>query len=176
LDEEQLVRFLEHLAAVNEVGCDSGRSGFDSKHELFSRTSCHSGCVVKKKSAKYEILISAEFSGALDIWTEYLCVQRHRNGSITLSSRSSEILAEACDYQDEDGNEDLPALINGKKVCCIAGDYVLGEELLPHDDDAIVTVARGGTKEAKSWLAERGWQKKKGYDQVWARIEGMLTS
>ena len=61
---------------------------------------------------KFEILLSAEFSGAVDVWTEWLCMQQHRNGKITLSSRGHEYLAEAAEYVDEDGNENLPSEID----------------------------------------------------------------
>ena len=131
---------------------------------------------MKRRSKKYETLLSAEFSGATDCWTEYLCIERHRNGGITLSSRGHEVIDEAYKYNDEDGNEDFSPLIDdGYTGLEIGGDYVLGEELVLQDDYATVTVERGVTRKwAKSWLEERGWNKKKGYAQAWERIEAML--
>jgi hypothetical protein len=42
----------------------------------------------KKTTSKFEILIPGEFYGAVDSWTEYLCLARNADGSITLTSRS----------------------------------------------------------------------------------------
>ena len=36
----------------------------------------------KKKAQPYEVLISGEFWGAHDFWTEYLCMERNPDGSI----------------------------------------------------------------------------------------------
>ena len=37
----------------------------------------------RKKAEQYEILLSGEFYGAVDSWTEYLCLARNPDGSIT---------------------------------------------------------------------------------------------
>ena len=34
------------------------------------------------------ILLVAEFGGALDTWSEFLCLERNADGTVTLSSRS----------------------------------------------------------------------------------------
>ena len=44
-------------------------------------------------SESYRVLASMEFHGAIDAWTEYLCLETHPDGSITLTSRSQEVLA-----------------------------------------------------------------------------------
>ena len=46
----------------------------------------------KKTAQLYEILLSGEFYGFGDNWTEYLCLARHPDGSITLTSRARQIL------------------------------------------------------------------------------------
>ena len=52
---------------------------------------------------------------------------------------------------DEDGNENLPSKIDGKKVSHIECDLVVGEKLVLQDDEAEVTVTRSDLKTAKSW-------------------------
>src|SRR5438128_1728911 len=95
----------------------------------------------RDKSTEFEILLSGGFWGAHDFWTERLCMERHPNRSVTLSSRSNEILAEAGRYIDEWGHrKSLPRTINRKAVVGFDGDYVVGEKLLPHDGAAVITV------------------------------------
>ena len=65
----------------------------------------------KATTQQIEILISEKFYGVLDTWTEYLCLAQNPDGSITLSSRSREILAEAARYKK---NGWLPATIRRK--------------------------------------------------------------
>ena len=117
-----------------------------------------------------EVLAADEFHGFLDSWTEYLCLEEHGDGSISLSSRSREYLAERSEYVDEDDKEHIPAEIDGQRVWGCDGDYIVGENLLPRDDDAEITVARGEFDKAREWLEERGWQKSKDFKQAWARI------
>ena len=87
----------------------------------------------KKTAPQFEVLITCEFYGSVDSWTEYLCFARNAEGSITLSSRSREILAEAARHRERDR---LPAAIRGKEVSRIDGNYVVGKRLLLHDADA----------------------------------------
>ena len=42
----------------------------------------------KKSAAAVRGPASGEFSGAHDFWTEYLCIERKKDGSITLTSRA----------------------------------------------------------------------------------------
>ena len=93
----------------------------------------------RKKAEQYEVLLSGEFYGAVDSWTEYLCVARNPDGSITLTSRARQILAEAGRYKERGW---LPETIRRKDVWGYDGDYVVGQRLLPHDGDAELTVSR----------------------------------
>ena len=69
-----------------------------------------------------------ESSGWVDSWTEYLCIEKQSDG-YELSLRSNEILAEALEYQDEDGEElELPEKINGKNVYRRDGDFIIGTD------------------------------------------------
>src|SRR5262249_43396268 len=54
----------------------------------------------KKMAQQFVVLLSGEFYGFVDSWTEYLCLARHPDGSITLTSRSREILAESGRYRE----------------------------------------------------------------------------
>ena len=87
----------------------------------------------KKTIPQFEVLTAGDFYGSVDSWTEYLCLARNADGSITLSNRSREILAEAARYRERDR---LPATIRGKEVSRIDGDFVVGKRLLLHDADA----------------------------------------
>jgi hypothetical protein len=91
-----------------------------------------------RKTEQFDVLISGEFYGATDSWTEYLCLARKADGSITLTSRAREILAEAARYRERDY---LPATILRREVFGFDGDYVVGQRLLPHDGGAELTVS-----------------------------------
>jgi hypothetical protein len=71
------------------------------------------GKTKKRTAPQFEVLASGEFWGAHDSWTEYLCLARNADGSITLSSRARQILAEAYRYKERDW---LPATIGRKEV------------------------------------------------------------
>jgi hypothetical protein len=90
-----------------------------------------------------EILGSLEFSGAIDIWTKYLCLKRLPDGGVDLSSRSFELLAYGIEWFGEpvwpEGHDDadrgiLPFLLGGKPVRGRDGDGIVGNELFPHND------------------------------------------
>ncbi len=102
-------------------------------------------------------------------------METRRDGSITLSSRAREILAEAGEYVDEDGEEHLPRTIAGAKVWGIAGEYVLGEALVPVDDDAVLSVAPGDEDHAAAWLRAREFHRQPGFERAWAQIRAHLT-
>ena len=71
------------------------------------------GKIRKKPAQQYEVLLSGEFWGAHDFWTEYLCMERNPDGSIALTSRARQILAEAGRYRKRGW---LPATIRRKEV------------------------------------------------------------
>ena len=64
-----------------------------------------------ERHAGLEILLMAEFDGAIDTWSEFLCIQRNDDGTITLSSRSRPILAEVSAYEDDEGKVTLPETV-----------------------------------------------------------------
>ena len=80
------------------------------------------------------IIDERESSGWVDSWTEYLCLKEIPEG-FELSIRSHEILAEAMEYVDEEGEDlELPDKINGKSVYCRDGDFIIGEVLVVRPD------------------------------------------
>jgi len=75
------------------------------------------------------IIGERENSGFVDTWTEYLCIEKVPEG-FELSIRAHELLAEASEYVDEEGEElELPDEINGRSVLYSDGDFILGESL-----------------------------------------------
>ena len=120
----------------------------------------------KEDAEQYEILLSGEFYGADDSWTEYLCMARNPDGSITLTSRARQILAEAGRYKERGW---LPATIRRKEVWGYDGDYVVGQQLLPHDGDAELTVSRNQFDVAARWLSGRKWDSRAEFGEAWAR-------
>jgi hypothetical protein len=95
-----------------------------------------------------ELLLMAEFSGALDAWTEQLRMKRHQDGRVTLSSVGREVLA------------------SGRQ----------GRRLIPQDDDAVITLAPGEIDDALSWLSGREWDKKSGFEDAKREIVTALES
>ena len=125
----------------------------------------------KKTAQQYEILLSGEFYGSVDSWTEYLCLARHSDGSITLTSRARQILAEAGRYKKRGW---LPPTIRRKEVWGYDGDYVVGERLLPHDGDAELTVSLNQFDVAARWLIGRKWDIQPEFGEPWSRIPSAL--
>jgi len=130
----------------------------------------------KKKGGEPEVILIAEFSGAHDAWVEHLCIERNADGTISLSSRSHAALAEVADFVDDEGGVRLPEAVDGVRVGGYEGNYVVGEDLLTHDDEAEITLPVGAEAEAKSWLADRGWDKKAGFDAAWKQIAAALSA
>src|SRR5690349_4529686 len=71
----------------------------------------------------FEILLSDTWAGVHDLWEEYLCIEQNADGTVTLSSRAHEGLAETFEYTDEDGEIHLPSHIEGKAVG-VEGQYI----------------------------------------------------
>jgi hypothetical protein len=115
--------------------------------------------------------MSGEFYGAPDSWTEYLCLAQNGGGSITLSSRSREILAEAAPYRERGW---LPTTIRRKEVSGFDGDYVVGKRLFLQDDKAEVTVCQNQFDVAAEWLIRRKWNLQDQFGKAWARIRSAL--
>lgn len=135
----------------------------------------------------YEVLLTAEFHGAMDVWTEHLCVEVLPDRRVELSSRSAEPLMgdgwEAGevvwpdDYDpddDEAGDDVLPVSVGGKRVAGKDGDFIVGEELMPHSDDAVAIFDRGQVEEAREWLKAYGWADRPGFPKAWAAIQNFL--
>jgi hypothetical protein len=129
------------------------------------------GKTPKKTEEQFEVLLSGEFYGATDSWAEYLCLARNPDGSITLTSRAREILAEAARYKEKDY---LPATIRRKDVWGFDGDYVVGQRLLPHDGGAELTVSQNQFDIAAQWLISRKWDREPEFGEAWARIRSAL--
>ena len=110
------------------------------------------------------IIDERESSGWVDSWTEYLCLKEIPEG-FELSIRSHEILAEAMEYVDEEGEDlELPDKINGKSVYCRDGDFIIGDVLVVRPDTDCGEESMGSIKfkdaleeNVKSFLQCLGW-------------------
>jgi hypothetical protein len=142
-----------------------------------------------KEREGIEILGSVEFSGFTDTWTEYLCLKRLPDGGVELSSRSCELLGyggtwwsgepvwpEGYDPDADDADEDvLPLSVGGKLVRGRDGDGIVGDDLLPHDDGAVVTFRYGELEDARRWLQERGWTRAPDFKDAMKKIKDALS-
>jgi hypothetical protein len=77
---------------------------------------------------------------------------------------------------DDDGEVSLPVAIDGVRVGGCEGDYVVGEDLVPIDDEAEITLPVGATTDAEEWLVAREWDTKAGYKDAWERIATALSA
>ena len=128
----------------------------------------------------FRVLLTAEFATPASSWTEHLCVQRVGE-QLVLSSCGYEILGELSQFavEDADGNVEysLPESIDGQAVVGTQdGEYVIGGDLVPQDDDAEIRLEPGETEEAREWLEGREWHLKPGFEGAWREICRMLEA
>ena len=133
---------------------------------------------LNQSEAEVEILMSATFSSMARSWSEYLCLESG-DQEVVLSSRGYEVLGEASKYEVETDAWDfeyrLPESIDGKEVEGIeAGEFVVGGCLVPHDDDAELTLTERDMDAAKRWLSMREWDSQQGFEHAWTRIAEAL--
>ena len=127
---------------------------------------------------EHEIIAETECSGMTDSWTEYLCLEHHPDGSVTLSSMVYDILSYEGDFEGEvvwpEGavpenydpetnryeydpdleDQPLPISIAGKPVGGFEdGSYIGTELVLPHDE-ATATFKPGEGLKAREWAVE----------------------
>ena len=123
---------------------------------------------------EFRVLLKGEFSSVASSWTEHLCLQRSGD-HVILSSCGYEVLAEVQPFGVENADGDveyeLPDTVDGKTVVGIEdGEYVIGGDLVPHDDDAEITLEPGDIEAAREWLESREWHVKPGYEGAWREI------
>jgi hypothetical protein len=135
----------------------------------------------------YRVLLSGTFSGSIDGWTEYLCMEILPDGRVELTSRSREPLATAdwtagavvypdgVDPDDDTEGEVLPLTIAGKPVWGRDGDFLVGEDMLPHSDDATAIFEGGESTSARDWLEAYGWSRKPGFAEAWSAIAASIA-
>ena len=87
---------------------------------------------------------------AFDDALEHLCIETNPDGSVTLSAREHEILAELSNYIDNDGNEQVPDEICGCKVIGFGSQCIYGTNLVLRDrDESEITIYRGDVAVAR---------------------------
>jgi hypothetical protein len=107
---------------------------------------------------------------------QHLCIETNPDGSVTLSVREHEILAELSDYIDDDGNEQVPDEIGGAKVSGFDSEFVYGTNLVVRQkrDEPEITIDPGDVAGARQWLEDYGWTHADGYAEALAEIEATL--
>ena len=133
------------------------------------------------------ILGPFEFHGAIDAWTEYLCMNRLRD-SLELSSLSRELLGYGSEWwlgevvwpegHNPDDNEGgvLPLTVAGKAVWGRDGDGVVGRKLVPHTDEAVAVFRRGQSRDARVWLEDYGWSRAPKFETAMGMINAALST
>ena len=77
---------------------------------------------------------------------------------------------DACVFEEEV----LPLTVGGKAVAGRDGDFLVGENLEPHSDDAVITFEPEQAAAASAWLKEYGWSRQLGFAEAWRAIEAAL--
>jgi hypothetical protein len=107
------------------------------------------------------ILASREQSSMVSSWVEYLCLRSLQAGESELFTGRYEALTEAEQFLNEEtGNYDLPAEIDGQKVVAIEDDYVVGGELGFFEADDAVAFRNPDEPAVAQWLKATGWSDK----------------
>lgn len=110
------------------------------------------------KVGELKVINSGEQSTMASAWTEYLCIEKLTKNDFKLSIRSYEVLGQAIDYSDEDGEWDLPDEIDGMKVMGLEDEYVVGGNLVLHsDEDGEVKFTDPKHRDVLDWLESVGW-------------------
>jgi hypothetical protein len=65
--------------------------------------------------------------------------------------------------------------LGGQRVVGIEDDYVVGGDLVPHDDEAEIELGVGDAAEARAWLQGRGWHEHPRFEPAWERIRTALA-
>lgn len=78
------------------------------------------------------IVASVEQSTMVSTWTEHLCLHRTAEGKWCLDIRGYELIGEASEYQNEEGN--LPDQIDGQDVIGTEDGFVIVDNLVLHSD------------------------------------------
>jgi antitoxin component YwqK of YwqJK toxin-antitoxin module len=107
-------------------------------------------------------------SSIVSTWDEYLCVERvsqntwNAKKEFELSIRSYEVLGEIFEFQDEEGNLNLPDEIEGAVVVGSSEEYIIGGNLIPRSDEyGEVRFTDFQHKEVSDWLDLLNWNSNK---------------
>ena len=78
------------------------------------------------------IVASIKQSTMASTWTEHLCLHRTAEGKWCLDIRGYEVIGEATEYQNDEGN--LPDQIDGQDVIGTENGFVIVDDLVLHSD------------------------------------------
>jgi len=101
-----------------------------------------------------------EQSTMASTWTEFLCLQELPGRGWRLDIRSYEVIGDASEYMDEDG--DLPEEIEGAEVVGTEDGLVVINSLVQHSEDYPVY-------EFSDFDPEEFWQSFQGEHSEWCR-------
>jgi hypothetical protein len=107
-------------------------------------------------------------SSMASTWTEYLCMEVSPNGSVTLTSKSREVLTdhvhwtsndvvwpEGFDPNDENCDEQpWPVSIDGTEIVACEDGIYLGDDLGQHSDGSSATFKPGETEAAEQYVED----------------------
>ena len=101
----------------------------------------------------YLVINRSEQSSMASTWSEYLCLERKTWSNFELSIRGYELLAERTEYEDEDGEVNLPDEIDGNVVMGTEDEYGIGGSLVHHSDDyGTVEFTNPDENDVSEWL------------------------
>lgn len=105
------------------------------------------------------IIHSREKATLASSWTEHICLRQLEHGLYELSERKWDVLGEANQYCNEDGELELPETIDGKVVVSVEDGYICGGELLYANDDVMddrVLFRDLNSPSVTDWLKSKG--------------------
>ena len=127
----------------------------------------------------FRVIMKGEFATLVSSWTEYLCLAKRGDGYVLMRC-GYEILAPVSDYAvvDESGDVldyELPEEIDGQAVVGVEdGEFVIGGELVPQDDDAKCDLDPEDLNGVRDWLALHEWDRRPGFEEAWREIRRIV--
>lgn len=105
-----------------------------------------------------KIIAERERSGMASVWDEYLCIRKVSETEHELSVRAYEVLAEGCDYyNDETEEHDLPDEINGKSVVGFVDEWIVGGSLIETEAFKSLSFSNLDHPNVRQWFERVQW-------------------
>jgi len=132
------------------------------------------------KTNTITVIDKREVSAPEDCGDEHLCLRRISETEYELSIREYEILGDISDYCDDDGEENIPDIIDGKKVKLGEGwDFLLGGDLVIQKDHIVpIIFSAPNFNNISDFLNEFDWNShpdSKSYNDIFAKIKELTS-